>query len=358
MYRAEVIELARQCGVGTRAEDSERALENEVEDLLQKFHDLGLLVWHRIYPDVVIIDPLWLIHAVCTIIRDPKHHALPHNPEIAASLGPAVLRADSLKVLLGDGCSADWEYTDAEQKHVINLMVHYGLAVTLPDTIAVEVDAWLIPALLELVPTSLDDTCAVDPDRASGAVASIDFFFTVISKALDQDAEWDLRQGFLPTGLFHRIIGCIIAIEQPSELPQMSRSCAHLVVLREKWGAKWVEPALEYTLELHSESNSFSVRVLLGTPTDVFTHIDHVVNLALKECDNLNLRQSRSAARVGFVDIQKLAHASEEILKLAFGHSKCVPPQTVDFMTKNSSDFCIVAKYEEDFSELDGDAQG
>jgi len=223
--RNEFVEIARDCGLGT----TRISLEDEVDGLLLKFHTLGLLVWHNkpSLRNMVVLDPQWLINAAATIIRDPALHQLEEidrklRRKLKASFTrlyeEAVLDAVMLPHIFPD--PPDGTYTAEERDQLVQLFEQFVLAVPL-TSVADGKRQWLIPALLKS--RSLDDSPRLLQNTSITNVCFI-YFYTrcgcrpgglgngtrcscpaLISRDTLQE------DGFLPDGLFPRVIGMLVS---------------------------------------------------------------------------------------------------------------------------------------------------
>ena len=224
--RNDFVEIARDCGLGT----TRISLEDEVDGLLLKFHTLGLLVWHNkpSLRNMVVLDPQWLINAAATIIRDPALHQLEEidrkllrklKVSFTRLYEEAVLDAVMLPHIFPD--PPDGTYTAEERDQLVQLFEQFVLAVPLTSVVDGSERQWLIPALLKS--RSLDDSPRLLQNTSVTNVCFI-YFYTrcgCCSDGLGNGTRCSCpalisrdtlqEDGFLPDGLFPRVIGMLVS---------------------------------------------------------------------------------------------------------------------------------------------------
>jgi GTPase SAR1 family protein len=209
----DVISTARVCNVA----------EKEVPLLLSFLHDMGHLMWldEPGLRDVVILDPVSYLVVPATIIickltpdhEDTTHHFMDshrvcermHKREWMQLKHDGVLSVKLLPIL--------WEKYQQQSEALQMLMVKFGLLVPLRTGAAGAVTQYLVPTLLSPAPSNdLNVTSWTD-----AAFSSCYFVFT-LSDELSQSStltEADLKSaGFLPGGMFERIVGKALSWSQ------------------------------------------------------------------------------------------------------------------------------------------------
>lgn len=171
-------------------------------DLLVFFHELGYLMWHTDpgLRDVIILDPIdFFVKPASKIIFDPKVHNLSHltEPKWDALIKHGILD----KSLLSDL----WEDLNQDRDYLLNLMCRYGLLVPHVSITENLSDTYIVPSLLSSSSRQHHRQWLVD-----GAYYQTCFF--VFSTSEDLMKRYiqvtDLKSaGFLPNGLFERIVG-------------------------------------------------------------------------------------------------------------------------------------------------------
>lgn len=194
--------IAEKCTVST----------SNLPDLLNLFHELGYLMWHDHHGlcDVIILDPIaFFVTPATKIIFDPKVHNLSHSsePKWDALTKHGILDSSLLSDL--------WKDFQQHRNLLLNLMCRYGLLVPLLNKSTIDSsdisiaanssDTYIVPSLLS--PSSrqhhrqwLDD----------GAYHKTCYFVFFTSEDLMKPyiQVTDLKSaGFLPNGLFERIVG-------------------------------------------------------------------------------------------------------------------------------------------------------
>eukprot|EP00035_Acanthoeca_spectabilis_P007311 m.135187 g.135187 ORF g.135187 m.135187 type:complete len:1052 (-) comp13897_c0_seq1:323-3478(-) len=361
--RAHLEAAAAGCGLGKHPG---LPLDVEVIEMLTRFNDLGLLLWHYRHPKVVVLDPQWLIDAACTIIRDPVLHAetlrltvlAAHAAAVEELFYSGVLRASLLPELLP-------EHIEPERMYILDVMEEFGLAVELPSDSADD-SAWLIPALLvrranlaepgELDPPTVPahhPRCLVafatrfKPCQAQYSVPgthddlALDFTthknggavsagISTLSnrngaETLVVDAA-GLNQGFLPPGLFHRLIGTIVRQQchrDGFQLPEIARDWAQIHATPAQFPTTLYSPA-RYTLLLRESLNSIELIVHSGVPSDVLAHLRAVIDDAMSArgadlADRVCCRVLVPVANGSHADVDVVASAADPDEIFTFG---------------------------------------
>ena len=214
--------IARDAGLG---KIPNVPLADEVEALLRKFNEWGLVLWYdqALLRDIVVLNPAWLIDAASTIIRDPKLHKLTlkiqkrMGTDLEALYKSAVLLNSLLPHLYPDPEHTDTErkqllhpgYTDTEHEQLLALLESFLLVAPLElgrsETYKDQKKCWLVPALLQ---GALPEA---ELPKLSQAPRHVCFFYFHVDIDEDTVCESDaaaekLAKGFLPEGLFARLL--------------------------------------------------------------------------------------------------------------------------------------------------------
>lgn len=183
--------ITEQCTVSTK----------NLSDLLNFFHELGYLIWHDHtgLRDIIILDPIeFFVQPATKIIFDPKVHNRSHSPEQKWDdlTKHGILRSSLLSDL--------WMDISEHRNFLLNLMCRYGLLVPLLMDVNVS-ESYIVPSLLSSSEKQhqrqwLDD----------GAYYQTCYFlFSTFEDLMKSHIQLrDLKSaGFLPNGLFERIVG-------------------------------------------------------------------------------------------------------------------------------------------------------
>eukprot|EP00300_Choanocystis_sp_HF-7_P014048 c18549_g1_i1.p1 GENE.c18549_g1_i1~~c18549_g1_i1.p1 ORF type:complete len:999 (+),score=240.54 c18549_g1_i1:66-2999(+) len=260
--------LAVSCGLPTRFR-----LREEVRLVLQYLNQLGIVMWfdEPALDDLVILDPMWLIVAATKIISKLDMHFTPEMEQARKLFVPwrlltteAVLDASILQVL--------WAaYPEATRQSLIHLLCRYGLAVPLLN------GQYLVPALLRpsLAPT--------DELRAPVLVCHIAFSVSLLNDGQPDTAavraRKQLREGFLPTGLFVRLLGKSVGWSQSTTMQgtsfpsRLSRTRAVLA-----FGGD------VFMMHEDADHNAVVVSMEHRNPTLVLERIEAMLSEVISEC--------------------------------------------------------------------------
>jgi GTPase SAR1 family protein len=216
----EVISTAGRCDVS----------DKEVPLLLSFLHDMGHLMWldEPGLRDVVILDPVSYLVVPATMIicklspdhEDNTHHYVDvhrecermHKREWMQLKHGGLLSVKLLPIL--------WEKYQQQSEALQMLMVKFGLLVPLQSDAEGPVTQYLVPTLLAPAPVS-EARVASWMFSKTAPFSSCYFVFTlyddlgrssVISKA------WLKSAGFLPGGVFERIVGKALSWSQDTAL--------------------------------------------------------------------------------------------------------------------------------------------
>ena len=248
--------IARQCQLGHQADVP---VDDEMMTMLSVFHDMGLVTYfdEPYLRDMVILNSQWLIDAVSTIVRDFDLHKMPCDNKAARSIEhkdswvllkqKAKLRKSLTKVLWPEATPVtpllratpasstnpspspspsppspsppSPAYTEAERESLLTLMQRFGLIV--PFWQESSETTFLVPALLPH-----DASPVTDPSNQFGgvnaqqAIIVFDVDSNVKRYIREGRTSWQLHElsrGFLPPGLFPRLIGKAVAHSQQTQ---------------------------------------------------------------------------------------------------------------------------------------------
>jgi GTPase SAR1 family protein len=221
------LSLSEVTAIGARCQVSER----ELLYMLAFLHDMGHLMWidESELRDVVILDPVKYLVVPATILicnirpstdtTEAVHHAHPSHRECRhqckdewnALLKEGILHTKLLSIL--------WRDYQRDADTLLLLMVKYGLLVPLRSAAGASgsgsaATTYLVPALLTPTPEN-------DPDALHWTdlpCESAHLIFTLSEDKLETagviDAADLQRYGFLPGGMFERVVGKALSWSQ------------------------------------------------------------------------------------------------------------------------------------------------
>eukprot|EP00039_Didymoeca_costata_P017754 m.330721 g.330721 ORF g.330721 m.330721 type:complete len:1065 (+) comp16588_c0_seq13:909-4103(+) len=265
-----MFKIAKDCGLGNV---NDIPFEAEVSAMLKKFHELGLVVWYNTVQlrDMVVLNPQWLINAASTIIRDPQKHPLASDVTIMRMMGQEwemLFERAVLDVKLIPWLYPKESYTDKERTQLAILMEKFGLIVRLYcDKSRI---SWLVPSMLKsqkIVPLEAKD---------GSMLAECYLHFSMSPNTEAVLSQSDLENGFLPAGLFPRIIGnAVMWAQQTNGLDPdayiLTNKHAHLY-----FGVD------EFTMDLEESLNCIKLTIS-KVPTGVFNRVLSIVRKSISE---------------------------------------------------------------------------
>eukprot|EP00300_Choanocystis_sp_HF-7_P017400 c19720_g1_i3.p1 GENE.c19720_g1_i3~~c19720_g1_i3.p1 ORF type:complete len:692 (+),score=157.77 c19720_g1_i3:23-2077(+) len=270
----EFCELAEKCGLPT----SKVALDEEVVIVLTYLKELAIVMWFNepALSDLIILDPSWLIKAATKIICKFDIHYIPEHEEARKLYGPwkALLNQAILTEPMRD---ALWcEYTPNTRKGLTHLMSKYGLAVEMLD------NCFLVPDLLKpvLAPAEKLDIISLE---CLFAFRLTDVMAPTLSPAVVTQTE--LTEGFLPTGIFVRLLAKSLAWSQSTSdgesfRPRLSKTQAVLAIGGDA-----------FMMEEDQAANSIRVSFRSKNPLLVLERLQQMLGDVLREsCTNLEYR--------------------------------------------------------------------
>jgi len=221
----EVQSIAVSCGVK----------RNHVEAFLRLLHEMGYLLWNEEpnLRELVILDAIEYLVKPATLVvcnlrgtagddltrhNQPQHIAAAknHRNEWSSLKNSGVLKKPLLQTLWAD-------YVD-ETEHLLTLMIKFGLLVPLdpPDSEDGEqveaadlVEQFVVPALLPPSPPGfLQSRSEWGDGRSTPRTAYIVFTLTDLKSHSSFNVEDMKTGGFMPSGLFERVLGGCISWSQ------------------------------------------------------------------------------------------------------------------------------------------------
>jgi GTPase SAR1 family protein len=213
----EVVATAGTCGVS----------EQEAPLMLSFLHDMGHLMWldEPGLRDVVILDPVSYLVTPATIIickltpdhEDTIHHCLASHRECERRHKRAWSQLTHEGVLSVQLLPILWEKYQEHSVVLLQLMVKFGLLVPLHGDAAGPVTQYLVPTLL--TPASPEDAFIVNWTNADYSTC---YFVFTLSPDLSRSStvtDAELRAaGFLPGGMFERIVGKALSWSQDTSV--------------------------------------------------------------------------------------------------------------------------------------------
>ena len=202
----EAAAVAVKCGVP----------EGRVARMLTLFHDMGMLMYHDEpeLRDIVILDPIaFFVTPVTTVIckhvpteMDPTHHSLEVHRRCRKKMGNQFLRMTNKGIVNSDLLRALLVGHEGNYDRLVRLMVKFDLLVRLfsdGSSVGAAPTDYLVPALLPL--HSRPNEVWTDSPYSTCYLlfAASDTLESLVT--IDQS---DMRKyGFLPKGLFERLLG-------------------------------------------------------------------------------------------------------------------------------------------------------
>eukprot|EP00041_Stephanoeca_diplocostata_P031727 m.995096 g.995096 ORF g.995096 m.995096 type:complete len:1471 (-) comp24015_c0_seq6:198-4610(-) len=272
------------------------SLEKETAVMLRFFHELGVLMWHKdpALRDWIVLDPAkYLVGPATKIICE---HAIHAPPEHRAAQR---LRAE-WNMLSGESATLDrrllpalWAEQDAvHHDQLLFLMIKYGLVVPITDdappaataprtpssgssstttTGGAPRDLFLVPSLLKPKPLSQRPGDALECLFAFGTDEK-QFSGRNASSTVEVSA---LKDGFLPNGIFSRLLGKVVLRNNQTlgMPPQLSKSQA-----RTSFGSQ------KFTLQEVGELNAVRLHLEMDNPVGVITIFQDLIQETLDEC--------------------------------------------------------------------------
>lgn len=208
----EVRSIAVDCGITE---------SDEIVLFLLFLHDMGVIMWHNEdnLRDVVVLDPIRYFVDPATLV------ICKHNPDLddATNHGKAIHRECMQQ------CYEDWplfverglitrrmlnslwsEYDNERRNILTKLCIKFGLFVPIRNKTSLEVSKYLVPALFPSFPGTRTSQYWCD-----GPIMSCYFVFTPYSNFIDCRRIINFNDlhslGFLPSGIFERIVGSALS---------------------------------------------------------------------------------------------------------------------------------------------------
>ena len=279
---SEVIAFAKDCGISK---------PEATDEMLEYFHEFGAVLWHsdRGTRDVVIKDPIkFFVKPSANIIcqhtasaTEPTVHLLPepiwqkirsdeqHKKDFKVMKTIGIVSHRLLECLLSEGEHSEcWGIVKL-------LMIKYGLLVPLRRDEGDGNDTnlkYLVPALLS----------EGARDANSGDVIGHRFYFhfsaTVSSNSDDCLGYSEMREGFLPGGLFVRLIGKVLGWSQDTTRSNTKNWTCH-----KHWMSVFFGPQ-EFRLTYLVDFNAVQVDIVgQGTPVAIHARLHSILDSLIKE---------------------------------------------------------------------------
>ena len=238
-------------------------------NLLRYFHEMGYLMWHDepVLRDVIILDPIgFFVKPAALIIckhiqdkNDPRKHLLPVHSRCINKEKQKFNDLTTKGILYSSLLSILWEEFADYNAILLHLMCRYGLFVPLlynttdksSDVVAVaSSEKYIIPSLLPSSSNQCNEQWLKLLDGTSYQTCYFVFSFSEDMKKKRILQSTDLRSdGFLPNGLFERLVGKVVGWCQfTSKLVQIDTDLLFkdLVILR--YGRRCFRLSLEQDL--------------------------------------------------------------------------------------------------------------
>lgn len=324
--------------------------KGEIRNMLNLYHQMGILMWHdepglsdTIVMDAVtyLVDPATVI--ICRLSRDKddgtmhtriahKKCAKYHQIDWTNLSENGLLNEQLLPVL--------WEPFKDQTDKLLLLMTKFGLLVPLTNGANDKYGSkqYLVPALL---PPTSEESKALYSRWTDSSYQSFAFIFTTskelaLSSTITCD---DLRKfGFLPSGLFERVVGNSVAWSQTTT--KMANNLSGLVLNKEQ--AILVFGRQRFKLTLCNEIHGIWVEVEGKNPIVVQERLLDLIMKILNEC----MKSLLCVPCVPYkrkCDDQSDANIKLEIEELQAGISKTamlIPLEVLRDAAKNESVLC------------------
>lgn len=226
LSRSELLDLACHCGLPSQRSpfsSAQQDIADEADSMLKFFNQLGILMYHHdeALRDTIVLDAAsYLVAPATEIIRD---HSM-HQPHEQARKSPKWLKLMQDSVLDPSLLPLFWSKVDPEHHQIlVQLLVKFGLFVPLLNdknqsgvSLSYRDNLYLVPSLLK--PASAADAHHLQlvPSEASERPRGFLIHFAVDSENTTQAVvdRAKLASGFLPNGLFGRVLGKCVAWSQ------------------------------------------------------------------------------------------------------------------------------------------------
>jgi GTPase SAR1 family protein len=296
---ADIVSLAEDCDVDPVS----------LPQVLHLFHEMGIVMWHEEddLRDVIILNPIEYFVTPATVVickhspslTDTIYHSLDihkkcmklHYHDWSVMINKGMLSNKLLEAFLQPSTS------NAQQAVIVKkLMIKYGLLVPLLSSISIstkelsteEQTSYLAPALLP-------ESAVVDQDPLDDfwfdvlLGANTFFFVFTASKQLEQETTLtndDLKtQGFLPSGLFERMICKAVSWSQQTSASVDSSAMFSMEVFElHKEQAILCFGNQRFRLTLHTAWNCMQVDVEGASPVAVHERLRNLLEKIIREC--------------------------------------------------------------------------
>ena len=229
----------------------------EVQIALEFFDKLGIIMYQTCTPDLVLIHPAkFLFPYITKIICDYQIHSpfIPEHEEVRKKSGREWKLLKEKGILSRTLLSTLWkncQYVD----HIENLMVLFGLMVPVLDKDAEAAEKFLVPSIL---PKKTD----VDPENLPHSTSFTLFALFSEKETIDVwkrhsfvKMEEVISDGFLPQGVFSRLVGAVAELCQsnppydPIDLMSLFQNFASFTL-----------GAFQFTLSKHQKFIKFRIQ--------------------------------------------------------------------------------------------------
>eukprot|EP00039_Didymoeca_costata_P009242 m.122015 g.122015 ORF g.122015 m.122015 type:complete len:1696 (+) comp14414_c0_seq8:1305-6392(+) len=331
MSLSDVISVAKDFGMpaNNHAEmNPQEALEQDVQKMLLYLHELGAICYHSEpgLKDFVILDPQWMVECATCVIRelsDTEIHRLEFDEEARAmfeewdDLQKKGILDTKLLDILWKGYVED--RLDVKEKLLL-LFEKYDLIVPLRPESDGPIRKYMVPSLLPI---------KVGHEEYMQAPRLVEkdpmwpwCLFVFGTRPMDPGtirAEDLATQGFLPDGLFPRLVGKLAAQSQCSrKTPWNDLQCTKTSV-RVSLGR------LTFELTLLMGSNAIRLDIMLAYPMLVLKRVKELLDVVIDECMRglqfaiLIPVGGRPEWPIDYVDLQELSLAQESNQTAKYG---------------------------------------
>eukprot|EP00049_Salpingoeca_infusionum_P013197 m.246542 g.246542 ORF g.246542 m.246542 type:complete len:1402 (+) comp15381_c0_seq2:107-4312(+) len=210
----DVCRVAAACGIPTTK--AKQSLFAEVSDALRMFHELGSFVHYEdeLLRDIVILDPQWLVDVISTIIRD--HDTALHRLDVDSAVRKHKRDWELFQqfaILTETLLETFWQKYAADSYTLVCLLEKFGLLIPVRQysSSASTTASAEASAMRYLVPNMLPKSSAKEKEThnlvCAEAMHTAYLWFGAPDPLSEPCVQESLPSGFLPEGLFPRLLG-------------------------------------------------------------------------------------------------------------------------------------------------------
>jgi GTPase SAR1 family protein len=283
----DVKELSLQCNMN----------DDEVGPFLRFLHDMGMVMWHDEdnLRDIVVIDPIEYLVKPATIV------ICKHIPDKV----DGVHHSKDIHKICQQRCFEDWhiltrhgvatrnvinclwqEYDHDRRSMLTRLCVKFGLFVPLCEKTSTDVHKYLIPALFP------DSTVKLMSSTIHLAPPHTMTCYLVFTSYLEYSSFYECwpfinfkdlaTLGFLPSGVFERIVGSALSWDYSTSKSKQSLSISNSMLCKDF--AILMFGTVQFSLRSLAHANCIRVDVEAKAPLVVLERLVELTRSVLNEC--------------------------------------------------------------------------